>query len=243
MPTLLRKSCIAARPSAVGSIEQPITGVSLPPGGNARSATTRSCNCSVGRPLVMPTTRPVRSVIQPLRRTGQHDVLGLGEEEDVAHALQPGEVTHHVGRGALAVADRFLQAVERDLPQRTDRRHVGLERRAGRRDPLSRQTPVRVRDDLLVQHALGVHDDAGGRVEDLSPSGRRARHDRDDQRPGHPTSDSLPTHEQLLHSCPVTLPPSHATLPGGSVKLTKRYLGVRASHWRSPEGSRNLNSN
>ena len=35
----------------VGSIEQPITCGAFMPGGNARKATTRSCNCKTGRPL------------------------------------------------------------------------------------------------------------------------------------------------------------------------------------------------
>ena len=39
-----------AIPSGVGSIEQPISAVLSPLGGNARNATTRSCNCTTGRP-------------------------------------------------------------------------------------------------------------------------------------------------------------------------------------------------
>ena len=56
---------MAARPSFVGSIEQPMSLVAEPLGGKARRATHRSSSRITGRPLEMPMMRPAGSVVQP----------------------------------------------------------------------------------------------------------------------------------------------------------------------------------
>ena len=61
LPILRKNCCIRTSPSWVGSIEQNTTGSCCSSGGKARSATTMSSSCKVGRPVRVPSTRPERS--------------------------------------------------------------------------------------------------------------------------------------------------------------------------------------
>ena len=56
---------MAASPSLVGSIEQPMSRVVEPLAGKARKATHKSSKRITGRPVEIPTVRPAGSVVQP----------------------------------------------------------------------------------------------------------------------------------------------------------------------------------
>ena len=69
-----------------------------------RSATIKSSSVSTGRPLVAPTTLPMRIDLPTFGRPGEHDVLLLGIDEHVLNALQAGQEAHGIRQSVCSAA-------------------------------------------------------------------------------------------------------------------------------------------
>ena len=108
---------MAARPSWVGSIEQPISGVGLPPRRERPQGHDQVLQLHHRPPAGQAHHAAGRIGHPAFGRAGQHDVLAVGIEEHVADPQQSGQVAHLVGQRALVVDDGLLQPVERDLSQ------------------------------------------------------------------------------------------------------------------------------
>ena len=225
-----------ARPSGVGSIEHeddrrlPFAGRKGPQRHDQILQLQRRagrCRCR--------TTRPDGIGDPTFGRTGQHDVLGLGIVEHVAHAGQPGQELHLLGRRLplveLSSHGRF-ESIERDLAQLAGLGHVGIQAWPWpRRSASSTIWPPGSAKVLQPQHAVGVDDHAVGAADaaGVVASEPSARCQRPAPRPTasktnsdeRALSNACPRSPQTRRSVPETLPPHESVeeARGGSAAL------------------------
>ena len=147
----------------MGSIVQPTNGRSAAPGGNIRSATSRSSSCSTGLPLTTPTLRPRASATQPSAGPASTTSAVFGRKKTYCTRVSPARfriASSGPFAGGQRRRDCFLQAVQRNLAQLRRRGDVFAQLGAGGGRSRRMQTPAGVAGRLQREHAVRVDRDA-----------------------------------------------------------------------------------
>ena len=158
------------RPSCVGSIETAITCACLPSGGKARKAATRSCSSSTARPEFMPSTRPAGSAKKPSAGPAMTMSLGCRDRRRRTAPASGRRGTSFRRSGLAARRASRRSAASRRLSEIL-RSGLALARSPPRRALASAMrvrvsAPVRSRELLDPQHAVGADDHAGGQIDE-----------------------------------------------------------------------------